>query len=487
MKQRRKFCLAGVAVLSLFAIFYTAVEISTSGNESSRFAVIQAVGEQNTFALENTNFNTVDKVERDGHRYSDKPLPLAWTLGMAHRAVHRATGINFGENRYLCIYLVNLVAAGLVNVLLFAWMFRQLCRVRSGRPALKLLLAAAMCLTTWLFSYSVVLNNHTPAALGVLGLLILLEKYRRVPSAALAAGAGMTAGIIGALDLPTGAFFGVAALAAIGGTAPLPGRFRALAGCAAGGGAVMLAAGLLNFSAYGTWLPLYIAGESGTFTPGTGAKNHLLYLAEVLIGQRGFFSYQPFLLLALPQLRHWRQLSIPERAVWAAAFGCMAFYILMTNEYGGAAYGFRYLIPIIPVFWYFAARTVLEWKFTFLRGVLTALLLAWGLAAAAAGVYAPFNVTFEGHRSPPGHFTRNIRSSFGGNLLVWSFDTFGPDAMLTRKLVEFYGFPDAYRYLYFSGLNQRSVELLGRIAAWGEPLREETQKQPDRESPDRLP
>lgn len=485
MKQRRKFCFMGALVLSLFALLYTAIEISTSGNEASRFAVIQAIGEQHTFAIENTNFNTVDKVERDGHSYSDKPLPLSWTLGMIHRAFHAITGFNFIENRYLCIYLINLFSAGLVNVLLFLWMYRQLCRIRSDRPEVKLLLASAMCLTTWLFSYSVVLNNHTPAALGTLGLLILLEKYRRIPSSLLAAGAGLTAGIIGALDLPTGAFFGIAALITVCRVTPAPERIRATACCGGAGLIVLLAMGVLNYTAYGTFLPLYVAGETGSFTPGIGNKNQFGYFAEVLIGQRGFFSYQPFLLLAFPQLARWRRLTVPERMCWLAAFGCIVFYILMTNEYGGAAYGFRYLIALIPIFWYFAARTVLSWKFTVPRGILLAVLLLWGLATAALGAYAPFNVAYEGHRSPPGHFTRNVRSSFGGNLLVWSFDTFGPNAFPTRTMVDFYGFPDAYRHLYFSGLNQRDVDLLKRVATWGAPLIKNLQ--PDQENPVRLP
>ena len=52
-------------------------------------------------------------------------------------------------------------------------------------------------------------------------------------------------------------------------------------------------------------------------------------------------------------------------------------------------------------------------------------------------------------------------------------------------MVEFYGFPDAYRHLYFSGLNQRDVDLLKRVATWGAPLIKNLQ--PDQENPVRLP
>ena len=72
-RRGRIYQLLGVAILLVFALLYSLAEIGMSGNEASRFATIQAFAEQNTFAIENTNFRTVDKLFIDGHLYSDKP------------------------------------------------------------------------------------------------------------------------------------------------------------------------------------------------------------------------------------------------------------------------------------------------------------------------------------------------------------------------------------------------------------------------------
>ena len=175
-RKARRLQYAGVIVLLLFAVLYTKEEITLAGNESSRFGVIQALGEQGVFHIERTNFaSTVDRVEWNGHVYSDKPLPLSSAAAVVHGTVHRLTGINFSENRMLAIYLINLLFSGGCNILLFLWMFRLLRRTCRGRIEVKWLLALAMCLSTWLLTYSVIFNNHTPAALAVLGLVIALE------------------------------------------------------------------------------------------------------------------------------------------------------------------------------------------------------------------------------------------------------------------------------------------------------------------------
>ena len=132
-RKARRLQYAGVIVLLLFAVLYTKEEITLAGNESSRFGVIQALGEQGVFHIERTNFaSTVDRVEWNGHVYSDKPLPLSSAAAVVHGTVHRLTGINFSENRMLAIYLINLLFSGGCNILLFLWMFRLLRRTCRG-------------------------------------------------------------------------------------------------------------------------------------------------------------------------------------------------------------------------------------------------------------------------------------------------------------------------------------------------------------------
>ena len=65
-RKARKLLYAGVAFLLLFAVLYTKDEVTLAGNESSRFGVVQAIGEQGVFHIEQTNFaSTVDKMCRN--------------------------------------------------------------------------------------------------------------------------------------------------------------------------------------------------------------------------------------------------------------------------------------------------------------------------------------------------------------------------------------------------------------------------------------
>ena len=439
--------LAGLVVLAAFALAGAFTDTTLSGNDATRFAVIQAVGEQHVFHIENTEFRSVDVVRKDGHVYSDKPLPLAWGLGMFHRLVP----FRFTDHYALLVWLYNALAGFAVNALVFWWMFNAFRRVRHGSLLLKGALALGCVGTTWLLSYSVLLNNHTPAALAVLGTYIMLEKFRRAPSDKLAAGIGAAAGMVAAFDIPLGGLCSLAAACAVWRMK----EPKAAVLSAAGSGLVLLACCALNFHAYGTWLPLYVAGDTGTYHPNLNFD--LGYWFEALAGYRGFFLYMPFLVLGMIPAR---QESVPDRAMYGFALAGIAFYCLATDEFGGAAYGFRYLVPLIPVLYFRAGRMVLEhgsarWKAG--AGVL----LLWGLAASLAGAYAPFCVAFEGHRSPPGHFTRVVRSSFGGNLLCASFE-YAPDSALTQMLIRHYGPDNAYRFLYESAFNLKRPDLLRR-------------------------
>lgn len=460
-KLRTKLVWCGVALLALYFLIYAKTDVTLAGNESTRFAVVQAVGEQGVFYIENTAFKTVDRVIRDGHIYSDKPLPIGFVLGALYKIPHKLFGLNFFDNYYLLVYLVNLLFSGTVNILIFVWAFRLFGRVHAGNLYLKFLLALGLSLGTWIFSYSVTLNNHTPAALGVLGLCIVLEKFRRIPSYAGAAAAGLTAGLIAACDLPTGALFAVAAILAVWGAAHLGQKVKFTLACVSAGLAVGAGLLFLNYYAYGTVMPLYIAGSSGTFKVGIH-QNFGKYLFDCLLGARGLFSYQPFLLLAIPGvIAGYKKFRWADWALLGASLGLIIFYLSITNEYGGAAYGFRYAIPAIPVLWYWAGRWVLT-SLNKKKLVLAGILAAIGVFTAAVGSYIPFCVAYEGPNSPPGHFTCQIQSTFWGNLFNWSFEV-APDSALTRAFIRHYGEKASWPFLYHSAFNRKDLELIQQV------------------------
>jgi len=470
--------LIGGAVLTLaFNLLCTQPDVSISGNESSRFAVIEAWGEQGTFAIENTGFPTVDRVERNGHRYSDKPLPVSFLAGSIYRIVHRVTGKSFRTDYHQLVFGINALWGNLAAILIYWWLFNAFRRVRGGTLLLKAGLALACVLTGWIFAYDTVLNNHTPAAVAALGTFIALDKFRRRPGWLPAALAGLSAGILGWLDLPAGALFGVAVLTALPPLAPKGKRLTALlaAGCA--GGVTLALHALLNLYAYGTLLPLYV-GSGGTFSAGL-RKEWLEYTVENLLGARGLFSYQPFLLLAVPAVAFlWKRLTFAEKGALSAVLAVILLYLGITDEYGGAAYGFRYLIAVIPILWFFAGRMILDVPRTapvrprLWKGVALALIL-WGAVTGSVGAYAPFCIAYEGYRSGPEHFTQKFRSTFHGNLfcMAWEFD---PDGPVASAFLQRAGERDAGDFLFFSFLNRKQFyHLPGIVKRFGRnPLKE---------------
>lgn len=456
---------AGVAILATFALLHSLSRVGMSGNETSRFATIQAVSEQNTFAIEKTVFGTVDKVKKktggDGHTYSDKPPFLAFAVGTALKPVQAVTKWNFRDDSEKLVYLVDLLVGGTVNILLFWWMFNMFRRVRRGTPAAKFLLALGSVMGSWLLSYSVVVNNHTPAALCVLGAYVALWKFSRRPTYQAAALAGLACGLLGALEIPGGVVFGLALIPAVLVASPKDMRTEYVLTVCCTVALAALCVFILNYSAYRNPLPLYL-GQGGSYQPGTHSKSFFGYVAECLFTYRGIFSYQPFLLLAFPAL--WfcrRRLRGVEWVMMAATLVFTAFYVILTNEYGGWAYGFRYLIPVIPVWSFLAGRWVLTVPKRGARialGVLSEVLIFWGVVTSTVGAYFPFCCSYEGFRTPPRHFSRSVRSSFGGNLLCWSYEHH-PESALTRSLFRHYGETAAREHIFWSFVNMGYLDM----------------------------
>ena len=464
MKQQVKiFKGTGVLFLLVFALLYSHVEVGMSGIESGRFATIQAVAEQGVFHIEKCNFRTVDKAIRNNHVYHDK-LPLQpFVIGLLYKPFHRYAGINFVDNYHLSIYLINVVTGFLVNAFIFLWLFDLLRGIRKGSVKLKFLLALGCVAGSWIISYSTMLNNHTPAALAVLGVFIALMRYTKVPTPKAALLAGFAAGIAGLLELPCGLFFGLAAVTGIFFAAPKELRVKHAALTAGAGGLCLLGGALLNLYAHGSLLPLYMSSQGYKGTFGFSCHSSLAYYwYHALLGDRGLFLYTPFLFLGLwGCVRYWKNFSVPQKIMLSATAGYMLFYLLGTNEFGGQSYGLRYFIAIIPLLWYLGARLVLEiGKRKFMIPV-TALLILWGVVTGLAGAYFPFSVGNEGERSPQGHFTRNF-SSFGGNLLCWSYENF-PESQLTARLISRYGEPDCVLYMYWSFFHRKKMDMLARM------------------------
>ena len=461
-KTFRQYSLLGAVLILFLGTLLCKLDVSMAGMEASRLAVVEAVADQGVFHIENTHFRTVDKVILNNHVYSDKPPTLSWCAAQVSKVITFCSGKNFTNSYAFMVFVMNMLFGCLVNTLVFLWLFALLCRSARGSMKLKLLFALLCACGSWLFSYMTIFSNHVPAALAATGVMVSLDKYRRRHDKRAAAWAGFSGGVLFTLDFVCGAAFLAAAVPAVWLLADKTERLHHALRCAVSGLCVIFFSVSLNHAAYGTVLPLYI-GSGGTFTPGTDDKSMLLYFTEMLFTTRGLFSYQPFLLLVFPAV--WfmrRKLKANDTAVLAASLAVIAIYGVITNEFGGFCYGFRYLIPVIPVLYFYAAKWVLESRNKKLL-LFSAVLGLAGIVPAYIGAYEPMCVAFEGHRSPPGHFTRTIRSTFMSNLLAWSYES-DQDSALTAALIEHYGKRDSFRCLQAQYVITKHINALKKLS-----------------------
>lgn len=461
-KRKKLIFFSCTVFLFLLTALLTKNEVTMAGNESSRFGTIQALAEQNTFALNRTTFRSVDRIIIGDKIYSDKPLMLMVVHGMMFKVIAAVTGISFDSHYYLAVYLTNLIGIGLLNIILFILFFRRLDRDVDAPFISKLFLSVSLLISTMLLSYGVTMNNHTPAALILFILFMLLMDYPRKDSMLRAFMIGITAGALFTVEIPVGGIFGISSFLIV---LLLSGeRKQAKSAVYSVGGLLpIFAMCMINYIAIGKILPQYLGG-GGTYSPVIAWQGVIGYLADILFCGRGFFSYMPALLFIIPVLLINRKiLKNPlERIILLTIVAIILFYGLFTNEYGGWAYGFRYLIPIIPIIWFFIAREYAP-KVRSRQYIVLSVLVFWGIVTSYVGTYNPWCSCYEASRSPPNSVDHYVRSSFAANLLCISFEQ-DPDSVLSRFMINsVYGPVVATAYLNEAFVNTKNIEKLQQL------------------------
>ena len=448
-------------------------EITWSGNESTRLATVERLLESGTFAIDGSPIQTVDRVRIGGRFYSDKPLLLTVWLATVAWPLHRALDLSFAADGNLIVWMLTCLGVTSFSLLLTALFAARLRRSGAG-AGVALALGVAAVLTTWVVTFGTTINNHTPAAALVFALLLLLEReqeQRRPAGLGLPFAAGLLAATVAAIEIPTGAVFAAAAagvLAARRRRRALP----ALLAFAGGAALVALAVAAIDLVAYGHALPAYLVPGAFDF-PGnihTTAAAGLhrpesvpRYLFALTFGERGVFLHQPALLLAFAFL--WserRRLGSVEIASALAVCVLVAFYATRTGDLGGWAYGFRFLVPVIPVLFWWASRWMLAGGRV--RRLAFAGLAVAGLATSWIGTWNPWPVVYEGAATAPGAVEHHVRSPLLANVLVRGFER-GADGAAFRLLFEHYGRRVSLGYLHKALVNLRREHLLPRLVA----------------------
>ena len=180
-----------------------------SDDEQSRMATVQALVENHTLAIENTDFaETRDKIAVGSHLYSSQPPMFAALLSGPYWVMHRL-GLNLGRDSAWAAFWLTLLGVTL-PVALSAGLVYRMGRLFELRRPLRAGLGLAVVAGSGLLSYGTVLNAHAPAAALLLAATaclfhVTLIKAERTGVAWLAL-SGLCASLAACIDPPAAIF-----------------------------------------------------------------------------------------------------------------------------------------------------------------------------------------------------------------------------------------------------------------------------------------
>lgn len=367
-------------------------------NDGSRFATIDALTANGTFAIDGSPFaaGLGDEIHFRGTTYSDKP-PLLPLLGAGVAALLSPFGITLRHAPGTTIYLVTLFTVGVLFALgcAYAYAFQRLLGFDRRLAAAVAALTGAGTLA---LPYAIVLANHVPC--GVAGLAGTYHLVRaRDGAAAHAALAGALFGLAYAFDA-AGVVFAITAVVLLWG-APL----RNWMMCAAAGLPFLALQFAYNLHISGSVLPSaynasvwsnpsWAAGVFAVYSPG----DYLRFVFDLLIGSKGLFVFTPLMLVAGYGFAVMlRTPGIPRRvavAVLATTGIYFALIVLLQNDAGAKNFGERRYVDL-----FFLLGIGFGPALASLRGVAAVVAvrvaIVCSVAIAALGTVAPFGGTGE--------------------------------------------------------------------------------------------
>jgi len=144
-------------------------------------------------------------------------------------------------------------------------------------------------------------------------------------------------------------------------------------------------------------------------------------------------------------------------------------HIILVGSYGGWSYGFRYLIPVIPILLFYVPPVLGGW-----RTAAFALILAPSILFSLIGAYHPWPPAYEqeANKHPVASMVTN---PVGGNAAAW-LEQHAPDASLTRRMTARFINPDPVmqdRYFLYFFASKNDLEQAGKY-----PLQMQRQARP---------
>ncbi len=412
-RQKRRGNLTALLFFSATLVFigiFTQQNVFLAGNDTSRFAHMESLADYGVSYIDQSRYSwTVDKVTINGHDYSNKP-PVPAIIGAGvYLLIREATGWTFATHETSCIYLLTLILAGIPTAFLVAMFYLALGVYPSISPVVRHLTTVALAVGTILTSYSVTLNNHTNTAA-----LIFAALYAAWNGRGVLAGMALTLAICFEPSLGIG--FVPVVLWIVSDKKKSAG-FDCLVSLCLG---AMLFLGANQFTVGSILLPKMVPGaiDHSSYFSNTMAGVLLpqtwYYPFAVLFGGHGFFSVSPVLLFGIAGVcrASMRQIVLKQSwCIFIAVTLCaeIFFHIIVGGSYSGWAYGFRYLIPLIPVILFFIPAAINAFS-----SRLYAIILPVSILFAVIGVYNPWPPCYEqeAHKDP---IASMVTNPVGGN------------------------------------------------------------------------
>jgi hypothetical protein len=355
-----------------------------SANDRSRWATVRALVEQGTYTIDDIvvqpGWDTIDMVKhrgRDGleHLYSSKPPLLATLLAGQYWVIHRLTGATLADFPYeigrLMLVTTNVIPM-LVYFAVLALVIDRFGTTDWGR----IFTMAAAALATFLTTFVVAINNHTPAAVcAAIALYAVIRVwYDGRREGRYFALAGFFAALAAANELPALALFAILA-AALAWKAP----GQTLLAYVPASLVVAAAAVGTNYAAHDSLRPPYMHRSQSDPADNwydysyvrngkvrasywrqpvgidRGEPSPLVYALHATVGHHGIFSLTPVWILSVWGLAlMWRRGETRALAAMIAVVSlvCLAFYISrpqMDRNYGGMTSGLRWMFWFAPL------------------------------------------------------------------------------------------------------------------------------------------
>ncbi len=337
-------------------------------HEFSRLGTIDSLVVRHNYYLEESRFHgSADRIDYKGHSYSHQPPLLSTLQAPVFWVLHQA-GLNLWNSApfdlayLLFTWLTSGAALALTVVVLDATF-----RLGGVSASLSAFSAIALTLGTWLFPYALVVNNHVVSGLLVACLAWTLLKIEKgYLSAGLMVTVGAIIGLLITVEVIPAVSFVPITIACLVMRPDV--RSRPYVAALAGGAAVpLLAHAIINIGQTGDVIPggfhseLFVyEGSKFDSTTLSGNMNHPSvrefadYAWRALFSEKGYFSYAPVPLVgALAGFLGWRWWSryrMLHVVMLGGAVLSLFASLLMTNNFGGFAAGFRHATYLAPAF-----------------------------------------------------------------------------------------------------------------------------------------